>query len=44
MNTELLSEFFVAARNGMASQARTLTRELKARHGSEVIDVVVTFN
>lgn len=44
MNTELLSEFFVAAKNGMASQARTLTRELKARHGSEVIDVVVTFN
>lgn len=43
MNTELLSEFFVAARNGMASQAGTLTRELKARHGSEVIDVIVTF-
>ncbi|MGJ5816131.1 hypothetical protein [Paludibaculum fermentans] len=43
MNTEYISEFLVAAKDGPASQAHSVARELKARPGSEVIDVVITF-
>ncbi|QOY90736.1 POTRA domain-containing protein [Paludibaculum fermentans] len=43
MNTDYLAEFLAAAKEGPARQAHSLTRELKARHGSEVIDVAITF-
>lgn len=43
MNTQYLDEFLREAVKGPASEARGLVRQLQARPGSEVIDVVVLF-